>query len=139
MIFGQTDNTPADFPDIKVGREVIRRRQIAQLLDYKDANGRLITPDGYVASMNDTYKFSFDVGTGEKDFTLVEFRSGDRRLASNDGSVEKAARDVVGGATAIPESITQSTSQLEYLNYVLSLAGKKNLPKETAKAGGLTT
>ena len=137
MIFGFTAKTPADFPDIKVGSGDWRR--IAQLLDYKDANGRLITPDGYVASMNDTYKFSFDVGTGEKDFyTPVEFRSGDRRLSAEQrGAVEKAARDVVGGATAIPESITQSTSQLEYLNYILSLAGKKFTPKETAKAGGL--
>ena len=59
MQFGFTAKTPADFPDIKVGSGDWRR--IAQLLDYKDANGRLITPDGYVASMNDTYKFSFDV------------------------------------------------------------------------------
>lgn len=137
MIFGFTAASPADFPDIKVGSGDWRR--IAQLLDYKDANGRLITPDGYVASMNDTYKFSFDVGTGEKDFyTPVEFRSGDRKLSAEQrGAVEQAARDVVGGATAIPESMAQSTSQLEYLNYILSLAGKKFTPKETAKAGGL--
>ena len=140
MIFGFTAASPADFPDIKVGSGDWRR--IAQLLDYKDANGRLITPDGYVASMNDTYKFSFDVGTGEKDFyTPVEFRSGDRKLSAEQrGAVEKAARDVMAkgtGPAEVAESIVQSPSQLEYLNYILSLASREFTPKETAKAGGL--